>query len=39
LKISTRTAEFHRARLLEALGIQTTADLVQYAIRHGIITV
>src|SRR5262245_24348388 len=39
LKISPRTAEFHRARILEALGIQTTAELVQYAIRHGSITV
>jgi DNA-binding NarL/FixJ family response regulator len=39
LKISTRTAEFHKARLMEALGLQTTADLVQYAIRHGIISV
>src|SRR5262249_40524853 len=39
LKISPRTAEFHRARILEALGIQTTSELVQYAIRHGIITV
>jgi DNA-binding NarL/FixJ family response regulator len=39
LKISPRTAEFHRARILEALGIQTTAELVQYAIRHGIIGV
>jgi DNA-binding NarL/FixJ family response regulator len=39
LKISTRTAEFHKARLLEALALQTTADLVQYAIRHGIISV
>jgi DNA-binding NarL/FixJ family response regulator len=39
LKISTRTAEFHKARILETLGLQTTADLVQYAIRQGIITV
>jgi DNA-binding NarL/FixJ family response regulator len=39
LNISTRTAEFHKARILEALGLQTTADLVQYAIRHGIIAV
>lgn len=38
LKISPRTAEFHRARILEALGIQTTAELVQYAIRHDIIS-
>jgi len=39
LKISTRTAEFHKAHLLEALGLHTTADLVQYAIRQGVITV
>jgi DNA-binding NarL/FixJ family response regulator len=39
LKISTRTAEFHKARVLEALGLQSTAELVQYAIRHGIISV
>jgi DNA-binding NarL/FixJ family response regulator len=39
LKISTRTAEFHKAHLLEVLGLHTTADLVQYAIRHGVITV
>jgi len=38
LKISPRTAEFHRARILSALGIQTTAELVQYAIRHEIIS-
>jgi DNA-binding NarL/FixJ family response regulator len=39
LKISTRTAEFHKARVLKALGLQTTAELVQYAIRNGIIAV
>src|SRR5262249_56113977 len=38
LKISTRTAEFHKARVQKALGLQTTADLVQYAIRHAFIT-
>jgi len=38
LKISPRTAEFHRARILEALRIETTADLIRYAIRHGIIS-
>ena len=38
LHISPRTAEFHKARILEALGIQTTAELVQYAIRSGIIS-
>ena len=37
LKISIRTAEAHRANILERLGMQSTAELVQYAIRHGII--
>jgi DNA-binding NarL/FixJ family response regulator len=37
LHISARTAEFHRARVLEVLGLQTTAELVQFAIRNGII--
>ncbi len=39
LKISARTAEVHKARILEALGLQNTAELVQYAIRNGIISV
>jgi DNA-binding NarL/FixJ family response regulator len=39
LNISTRTAEFHKARVMEVLGLETATDLVQYAIRHGIITV
>ncbi len=38
LKISTRTAEVHKARILEALGLQNTAELVHYAIRNGIIS-
>jgi DNA-binding NarL/FixJ family response regulator len=36
LHISRRTAEFHKARLMEALGIQNTAELIQYAIRTGV---
>jgi DNA-binding NarL/FixJ family response regulator len=38
LKISIRTAEAHRARILEALGLRSTAALVQYAIRNGIVS-
>jgi DNA-binding NarL/FixJ family response regulator len=38
LKISIRTAEAHKAHILEALGIRTTAELVQYAIRNRIIS-
>ncbi len=37
LHISTRTAENHKARIVAQLGLSTTADLVQYALRHGII--
>lgn len=36
LHISRRTAEFHKARLMESLGVQTTADLVLYAVRTGV---
>ena len=39
LEISTRTAEAHRANILKALGLQSTAQLIQYAIRNGIISV
>ena len=38
LHISTRTAENHKARIMKLLGLSTTADLVQYALRHQIIT-
>jgi DNA-binding NarL/FixJ family response regulator len=39
LRISRRTAEFHKARLMDALGVQNTAELIQYAIRTGVISV
>ena len=39
LHISPRTAEYHRARVMKALGLRTTAELVQYAIRNGLISV
>jgi DNA-binding NarL/FixJ family response regulator len=39
LRISRRTAEFHKARLMESLGVETTAELVQYAIRTGVSSV
>ncbi len=39
LRISSRTAEYHRARVMKVLGIRTAAELVQYAIRNGIISV
>lgn len=39
LDISIRTAEAHKAHILEALELRSTAELVQYAIRNGIISV
>jgi DNA-binding NarL/FixJ family response regulator len=39
LGISVRTAEAHKANALEALGFTSTAELVQYAIRYGIISI
>jgi DNA-binding NarL/FixJ family response regulator len=38
LNISARTAEFHKYRMMEQLRIKTTAELVHYAIRHGLLT-
>jgi DNA-binding NarL/FixJ family response regulator len=37
LHISTRTAENHKARIMDQLSLTTTTELVQYALRHGII--
>jgi len=37
LGISTKTAESHRARLMQKLDIHETASLVRYAIRRGLI--
>jgi DNA-binding NarL/FixJ family response regulator len=39
LCISRRTAEFHKARLMDTLGLQSTAELIQYAIRTGMTSV
>lgn len=38
LKISTKTAEFHRGRIMGKLKIHNTAGLVRYAIREGLVT-
>ena len=39
LNISVKTAEYHKYTILGTLGLKTNAELVQYAIRHGIIAV
>jgi two-component system response regulator NreC len=37
LGVSVKTADTHRTRLMEKLGIHNTAGLVRYAIRRGVI--
>lgn len=39
LNISTRTVEFHKYKMMEQHNISTSAELVHYAIKHGIISV
>lgn len=38
LQISPRTVEFHRYRAMQSLGLHTIAELVQYAIKHHIVS-
>jgi DNA-binding NarL/FixJ family response regulator len=38
LDISTKTVEFHKYKLMDQLKIKTSAELVRYAIKHGIIS-
>lgn len=39
LNISARTAESHKYEMMQALGVETTAELIQYAIRLHLIPV
>jgi DNA-binding NarL/FixJ family response regulator len=38
LSITTSTVQTHRAHILEKLGLQSTADLIKYAVRHGLVS-
>ena len=37
LAISARTAEFHKYQMMETLGLHTSAELVHFAIKHGLV--
>lgn len=37
LQISTRTVEFHKYQLMETLGLHTNAELIHFAIKHGLV--
>jgi DNA-binding NarL/FixJ family response regulator len=39
LGISTRTAESHKYEMMRVLGVQTTAELVQHAVKTGLVAV
>jgi DNA-binding NarL/FixJ family response regulator len=39
LNISARTVESHKYDMMESLGVQTNAELVQYAIKIGLVSV
>ena len=38
LKITRRTVEFHKYAIMAKLGLATGAELVQYAVRHRLVT-
>ncbi len=38
LKISSRTVEYHKYRLMEDLNLKTSAELIRFAIKHGIVS-
>ena len=37
LSISTRTVEFHKYQMMKSLGLQSSADLIHFAIRQGLV--
>ncbi len=39
LKLTPRTVAFHKYRLMDDLGLKTNADLVQFAVKQGIVSI
>jgi DNA-binding NarL/FixJ family response regulator len=39
LSISTRTVEFHKYQMMEAWGLHSSAELVHFAIKQGLVTI
>jgi DNA-binding NarL/FixJ family response regulator len=37
LSISARTVEFHKYQMMETLGLHTNAELIHFAIKHGLV--
>jgi DNA-binding NarL/FixJ family response regulator len=39
LAISARTVEFHKYQMMETHGLHSNAELIHFAIKHGIVTI
>ncbi len=39
LGISIRTVEFHKYEMMQSTGMETSADLIRFAIKHGIVKI
>ena len=39
LSISARTAEFHKYHIMDVLGLSTSAEIIHFAIKHGVISI
>lgn len=39
LSISARTVEFHKYQIMEANGLHSTAELIHFSIKHGIVAI
>jgi DNA-binding NarL/FixJ family response regulator len=37
LSISVRTVEFHKYQMMETLGLHTNAELIHFALKHGLV--
>jgi DNA-binding NarL/FixJ family response regulator len=37
LKVSVKTVDFHKAAIMEELGLRSTAELTRYALEQGIV--
>jgi DNA-binding NarL/FixJ family response regulator len=38
LRISSRTVEYHKYRLMDELNLKSSAELIRFAIKHGLIS-
>jgi DNA-binding CsgD family transcriptional regulator len=38
LDVTPRTIAFHKYKMMDQLNVATTAELVQFAVRHGVVS-